>query len=81
MTPSQLEAKRKLKRALNLVEHAQSSLGEACGELAPIVGAINEYRLVGDLYDKVHSAWYEVSNVILREKFDLDSDSKRRLNL
>lgn len=78
MTPSQLEAKEKIKKALALIQISQNVMGHACEEICPIDGLCPEWEHLGELYDKIHAAWYVVSDKLQSGKFDLDRDAKAR---
>jgi hypothetical protein len=71
-------ARNKIKSALYHIDMARFQLSQACGELCPIVGAFDQWRIVGDAYDQVKGLWHLVDS-IPRESVDLDPDAKRSL--
>ncbi len=44
-------AKAKYQRAVKLLEQAEALVSEACGELCPLIGAVELWTAVGDHYD------------------------------
>lgn len=80
-TPSQLVAKQKVQRALELIEQAQRLISEAGSELSPICWGAKEHKQVCDFYDKVKALWYRVEPLRYSTKIDLDAENKRSLGL
>ncbi len=76
MTESKRIANEKLKRALRFIDEAAGLLSNACGELSPLVHAIDQWELVGKHYDLVRQLGRDVSYTINRDKIDMDSDWK-----
>ncbi|MGC4117000.1 MAG: hypothetical protein QM765_21040 [Myxococcales bacterium] len=72
---SKESAKLHVQRAMQKIEAAQNLLGEACRELSPIVGGIQQWRAVGKLADQAHARWYKVRDLLSRG-VDLDDMTK-----
>ena len=53
---------RKVKRALDLIQYAQSVIGEAAQELCSVDGFADEWTSVNRLYDTVKQEWHTVNN-------------------
>lgn len=79
MTASQLEAKRKMSEALGALERAQNLILDACENLCPINGLVEEWEDVGKIYDKIKACWHAV-NMKVEGGFDLDSAAKARFD-
>lgn len=58
----QLEARRRVERALRKIEEAQGLIGDACGILSSLQYAAPEWRATSKLYDRVRAHWYRVRN-------------------
>jgi hypothetical protein len=52
----------KVKKALDLIQHAQSVIGEAAQELCSVDGFADEWTGVNRLYDTVKRVWHTVNN-------------------
>jgi hypothetical protein len=52
----------KVKKALDLIQHAQSVIGEAAQELCSVDGFADEWTSVNRLYDIVKQEWHTVNN-------------------
>lgn len=48
-------AKAKYRRAIVLIDQATEILSQACGELCPLVGAIDQWQDCGRVYDEVRA--------------------------
>jgi hypothetical protein len=75
VTKSEELARQKYRKALVLIESAQNRLAEACQELSPLIGAIDQWELVGKHYDLVHQLWRNVAYNIARDNVRMDSNS------
>lgn len=65
-------AKAKYRRAVKLLEQAEALISEACGELCPLVGAVELWTEVGDHYDKTKAlarklAYSYICNIVEME--------------
>lgn len=78
MTDSKTVAQARVKQALSEIEDAQRSLARAAELLCPIVGFVNEWSVVGRLYDRVKAHWHKVNRRSLIN-VDLDESAKRCL--
>lgn len=77
LTPSQVEAQVRVRRALEHIQRAQDELGRAGSELASIVGGAATQAVVMRAYDLVHRTWYRVAKLRDRAaKLDLDEMAK-----
>lgn len=79
MSQSKVIARAKFHKALALIERAQHLLSDACQELSPLTGAVDQWKLVGKHYDQVHQLWRDVAYSGARNIVDLDSDNKAKL--
>jgi hypothetical protein len=52
----------KVNKALDLIQHAQSVIGEAAQELCSVEGFADEWTSVNRLYDIVKQEWHTVNN-------------------
>ena len=52
----------KVKKALDLIQHAQSAIGEAAQELCSVDGFADEWTSVNRLYDTVKQEWHTLNN-------------------
>lgn len=52
----------KVKKALDLIQHAQIVIGEAAQELCSVDGFADEWTNVNRLYDTVKTEWHRVNN-------------------
>lgn len=73
------EAERRIRKALDHVQQAQAELGRACEELSNIEPEPAARRLLGQLYDRVHAAWYRVEAFRKAGRFDLDGIARESL--
>jgi hypothetical protein len=73
------EAEPRVRRALDHIQRAQLELGRASAELASLEGGVVVWRLVGKLYDRVHSAWYRVEAFRKAGRFRLDGIANEAL--
>jgi hypothetical protein len=56
----------KVKKALDLIQYAQSVIGEAAQELCSVDGFADEWTSVNRLYDTVKQEWHAVNNRRIR---------------
>jgi hypothetical protein len=59
-----LEARRRVRRALQQIEEAQGMIGAACATLSSLCYANSEFQATSKLYDRVRSHWYKVRNTL-----------------
>lgn len=73
---TETEARMRVDRALQHIQRAQEELGRAQAELSSVIGVMPLWNLVGKLYDRVHSSWYQVKAKADRvQVLDLDGCS------
>lgn len=68
----------KYRTAVRWINKAEECLSMACGELCPIAGAFDQWKQVGDMYDKIQELRRSVDYAYIGN-IDLDSDTKRSL--
>lgn len=66
------EAIAKYQKALRLIEQAENLLSDACGHLCPLKGAIEEWTLVGNAYDKLKEVRRTVAYSSARDNVEMD---------
>lgn len=71
---SDQKAKDKYKRALDLIERAQNILSDACQELCPLKGAVDQWEDCGRAYDHVHDLWRRLAYSHVRDIVEMDRD-------
>lgn len=74
MSESIALARSKYQRAIKLIEQAETLLSEACGELCPLVGAIDQWKDCGDRYDEVRALSRRLAYSAARDNVDMDHD-------
>ena len=62
----------KVKKALDLIQHAQNIIGEAAQELCSVDGFADEWTSVNKLYDTVKQEWHTVNN----RRIQVDSEER-----
>jgi hypothetical protein len=62
----------KVKKALDLIQHAQNIIGEAAQELCSVDGFADEWTRVNKLYDTVKQEWHTVNN----RRIQVDSEER-----
>jgi hypothetical protein len=67
-----LEAERRIRRAMDHVEHAQRELELACQDLCDIKGALPLWTALGVLGNRVHAAWGRLARFVEKGRYDLD---------
>lgn len=70
---SNAEARKRVDRALNKIEDAQNLLGEACGILSRLIGAVPEWKAVSDHYDETKALWYAIQPLASSTRIVMDS--------
>ncbi len=65
-------ARKKYQVAVSLIATAESILSEACGELCPLIGAIEEWEAVGDIYELVKDLRRRVDYSSAKDNVDMD---------
>ena len=73
-------AKKEVEMALNEISRAADLLSSACGKLSRLEYCTDQWKNVGDHYDKTKELWHSVKQSIPYSKIDLDSDARRRVN-
>lgn len=73
MTSREL-ARTKYQRAVKLLEHAEAIISEACGELCPLVGAVELWTEVGDHYDKTKALARKLAYSHVRDIVEMEHD-------
>jgi hypothetical protein len=65
-------ARRRVLKAMDLVESAQHTLERAAQELSPIVGMQPRWAAVGKVAERAHAEWYRLKGAADRGRFDMD---------
>lgn len=65
-------ARTKYKKALVLIEQAQNTLSDACQELCPLIGAIEEWEDCGKAYQHVHDLWRRIAYSSAKDNVKMD---------
>ena len=60
----------KVRQALDLIQHAQSVIGEAAQELCSVDGFADEWTGVNRLYDTIKQEWHAVNNRRIQTESD-----------
>lgn len=68
-----IEAERRVRSALQLIQRAQAVVGEASSLISNIEGMAPQWSRLGKLYDRIHAEWYRVEDRRKRGRFTLDS--------
>jgi transcriptional regulator len=63
-----------VRRALDLIEEAQRTLGRAAEELSPIQFGSPAQDRIMKLYDKVHSEWYRTRRLLDDKRIQIDRE-------
>lgn len=77
LSPTQYEALRRARAALERIAEAQARILDACEYLCRIDGLCPEWEIVGQEYDRLKALWHKVNLRVNGGGFDLDSDAKR----
>lgn len=72
---STTEAQARVRKALEHIERAQRELSDASSTLSSVEGVLDQWELLGKLYDQVKAAWHDL-NSVPDDKVDLDEMSK-----
>jgi hypothetical protein len=72
LTVSELTARLKYQKALKLIEQAQNTLSDACQELCPLIGAVDQWEDCGRAYDHVHDLWRRIAYSVARDNVRMD---------
>jgi hypothetical protein len=60
----------KVRQSLDLIQHAQSVIGEAAQELCSVDGFADEWTGVNRLYDTIKQEWHAVNNRRIQTESD-----------
>jgi hypothetical protein len=63
----------KVRKTLDLIQHAQSVIGEAAQELCSVDGFADEWTGVNRLYDTIKQEWHTVNN----RRIQIDSEERQ----
>lgn len=77
-TASQLEARRRIDRALELLERAQHLVGDACEAICPLTPLCDDWERLGRLYDSIKVEWQTMNRVRNGGGYDLDQEARAR---
>ena len=68
-------AKKKYDRALELIERAQNLLADACAELSPLIGAVDQFELVSKHHDSTKQLWRTIAYSYVRTEVRIDTST------
>jgi len=77
--PTQIEAKRRIRQALERIEGAQYMIADAASDISRVVGVIENWEELHALYDTIKATWHRLNMRATDSEIDLDSDEKRKL--
>lgn len=76
MTPSQQEARERIKSAMAKLQLAQNLVQGAANNIAQVIPLSPEYDSLWELHDHVGRYWQMLSLSLIEKDVDLDSDAK-----